>query len=608
MPICIEHDVKQLKARRCGFRKLEQERKIILEGQNLRRAGRDESYALKDAKSRVFLSRWQPVVAEMEFADQRRREERKWAPEDRGIDPSEDLESPVESMNRTLPNLYELRRTKSLTILPSQSGSLHTGAGSDAAISTSIQSSNSRWLGCGAYLCPSPRGLGDPRPRCKATETSNAPTTTSSPNQAVGNAASTVTNATNLAAHVAHHHPQALPFIANLNLSNLTLQPGTTLTFLYGTGSAPNQPLQQAQTPADQQGLQFVQVVPGQPNPDATTSNLDGNVQPPNALAANHQVSAIITHAAGSQQHVRGGVIQTASQNEHEALRCAACSTLVCADCRREHPCCPCSACSPTLFSTPTYAQAATATTGNPAASSLTATQNANVSTGSQTVQAAAGSSSVNTTSTPGIQSLSAQQLCPNCRCHPSVQSRCRYAAESSKALELLQISSRSSTSKRLNASANAGASDGPNDEDAVGSVIEDGSWNDFWGVLEGERVIEGAATVDAPAAVTLAANSTAIPNHADPAPTIGVVHGNSEPTLNHTTPSPPPQNGEPAPQVMIAPAEDEPDFEHDSEDEADVSQVHSHMDNEEDMGETSSVEMGEDGVMLEEEVMGMEG
>ena len=596
MPICIEHDIKQLKARRCGFRKLDQERKVLQQVQSLQRDEAVVNKGLRDANLRIFLAKWRPIVASMEADDERRRQDQKWVPEEsHDIDSLDDLESPVSPPTDAPYHAHQLRRTKSLTTLPSYTHLSKPLPTVSPPSPSPGRAHAPRWLGCGAYLCPSPRALGDPRPRCTASETSNAapaPTTTQQPGN---NAVSTVTATTNFAAHVANHHPNAMPFVANMGaLGNMTLAPGTTMTFLYGPGFATNQP-QAAPPQPNQQPLPQGQLPQTQAQqPPAPVANMGTALQIGQPAA--QQISAIIAHAAGPQQHVRGGVIHASTgHNEHEALRCAGCNVLVCGDCRRGSPCCPCSACSPALTST-SYAQAATSAT--PAASANAANSNVTLAQAAQTnnttlptqaTQAAQSNVAPSTTASPpvatstppSIDQFTAQQLCPNCRINPVITARCRFALETSKALEIMSQVSLPSASELSGDTPVSSAATDDQDEDEVGKMVEDGSWSDFWATLGEEPAFEEDHVAELPGS-----QETEVTN------------------ANETTPPP-------APVLLSAPTmEVEPPV-NDEELEAAVEELIADFvaeDVGDEAGDESSAEGTVDDTVLEEDIMGLEG
>lgn len=442
-PICIDHDIRQLKVRRCGFRKLDQERNVV---QTIRLKERDEMAVPREARDaglHTFLAKWRPVVAAMEAVDAIRRKENKWAPEERDLDSVEDeleeLTTPTAMDGEeeiTVP-VATLRRTKSVPTLPSQPASTPDD---DASLHSpsSPRSHYPRWTGCGAYLCPYPRALGDPRPRCTATEANFSSSSHNhnnnnnnnhvqhhAPPHATTAAATVPTQNTNI--HLANP-PTAIPLTANLGpFGTLTLTPGANTSFVY---HANGQPLTLLQHHPPTQGGNFFAVPPH--------AAAQGNVQ------NNHQ----------QQQQTR--------VNENEALRCAHCSILVCADCRREHPVCPCSACSPTPGAS--YAQAASG-----AGSGLT-TNNAN---GTTAAGSAAPATTPPTDATVGINH-SANQLCPSCRLHPQITSRCRFALETARALEVLPAVAETLANARVGALGLDGAADTP-------SMLEDGAFMDFW-------------------------------------------------------------------------------------------------------------------------------
>ena len=462
-PICIDHDIRQLKARRCGFRKLDRERDVF---QRIRAHERDDiavPRALRDAGLRSFLAKWRPVIAGMEATDQARRSANKWAPSDRTLDIMEAEEEeapPPGGLNPDDPvvSTTQIRRTKSLPSLPSQMVS-SSDLDMEVPAPTSPRSSNPRWTGCGAFLCPYPRALGDPRPRCTATE-ANLSSASSNPaqqqQQAHQNANIQLTNA----------HP-AIPVTANLGpFGTVTITPGGNASFVYNANN-PGQPLTLV------------------PNPNAA-----------NIIQANGGNPGMHLGPQAMAPQARPPAPNTAQSSEHEALRCAQCGILVCADCRRENPVCPCSACSPVQPNN-TYAQAATQGANNASGANGATMVSSNTAPDAgvapnapaTATNATSWTTDASTSTDASHESLiyTANQLCPSCRLSPSVARRCRFTLETARALESLPAIAESVTNPARFGTGVTSLVDMSNrgDDEGLGlngiGIVEEGSWGEFW-------------------------------------------------------------------------------------------------------------------------------
>lgn len=88
-PICIEHDLKRLKARRCGLRRLSRERENIQAARGFLLRGDTIPRHIADAGVMTFLVKWRPIVASMLEGDRERRVQGKWAPSEEPNRPSE---------------------------------------------------------------------------------------------------------------------------------------------------------------------------------------------------------------------------------------------------------------------------------------------------------------------------------------------------------------------------------------------------------------------------------------------------------------------------------------------------------------------------------------
>lgn len=275
-PICIEHDLKRLKARRCGFRRLCRERAVVQQCKDYVRRGVTVPRAIAEANIMFFLAKWQPIIAQMAIVDTERKQQGKWTPDDfrpkildlfqlghtqprverappltreelvlpdlrvlldrtrqsntATVEKDTDAESPsakdIASATRrtirpprknlsrakstsSIPYTREVFRTKTFPttqrLLPHNQAALprasqlplnnptismpalptSTTAGTSHTSPTPIPTSTAPlpplghpptlrtalFLGCGSYLCPSPRRPGDTRPPCSAQQT-----------------------------------------------------------------------------------------------------------------------------------------------------------------------------------------------------------------------------------------------------------------------------------------------------------------------------------------------------------------------------------------------------------------------------------------------------
>lgn len=186
-PVCIEHEVKTLRARRCGFRTLETERhltQMLLQHKNETHNQERES---EFAQSDDFMFKWRPIVASLKEADEERRSHGKWAPPFRKLGESGCL---VENLEHTGALDLVLRSEK----LNCQDVGNHAGNQSRPSKSPSASRLRSRslcdfahipcnstgpkqsptppdgetqpWTGCERFFCPNPNPQGDTRPRC----------------------------------------------------------------------------------------------------------------------------------------------------------------------------------------------------------------------------------------------------------------------------------------------------------------------------------------------------------------------------------------------------------------------------------------------------------
>lgn len=79
-PICIEHDIKKLKVRKCGYRRLDQERALVQQNKECVRDGEPVPKDLVDKTKGFFYNKWRPLVARMAQDDEDRRRLGKWTP------------------------------------------------------------------------------------------------------------------------------------------------------------------------------------------------------------------------------------------------------------------------------------------------------------------------------------------------------------------------------------------------------------------------------------------------------------------------------------------------------------------------------------------------
>lgn len=140
-PICIEHDLKRLKVRQCGFRRLSRERTIVQQCKELVKQGQTVPRSIADANIVFFLAKWRPIVAQMAAIDRDRRQQCKWTPDNnrpRRIDPlyagnvQADCPTPLSREQLVLPNFEALAIGKqdhgSIT---DATGLIPNGAGQD---------------------------------------------------------------------------------------------------------------------------------------------------------------------------------------------------------------------------------------------------------------------------------------------------------------------------------------------------------------------------------------------------------------------------------------------------------------------------------------------
>ena len=213
LPLCIEHDLKRLKVRKCGYRKLEVERQVIQQTKECIHQGHAVPRSVMDANMSHFFAKWRPIVATMHSMDEERRRRGQWTP-----------------MNRVTSkgfSIHELRNATPHTGLPaslgppdvsftsSQAGSEFSGISGSRNLNidhtTTTQEDNQQsatrsrsacrvslvplpmskkcdrslmltgnydtakmqdvqffapWSGCGRYFCPANRPPGDYRPQC----------------------------------------------------------------------------------------------------------------------------------------------------------------------------------------------------------------------------------------------------------------------------------------------------------------------------------------------------------------------------------------------------------------------------------------------------------
>lgn len=201
IPLCIDHDIKTLKVRKCGYRMLSRERETIQAAKAHLRSGSMIPKSVRDRTVPVFYSKWRPIVQEMREADRLRLQQGRWAPLDRHVDDGNDMQSlaPSSAADLAMDHMSSADNTPSsypeIPHLQSQSSDLLSTAGTeyaDYAPPRPLHRSKSwstlppdpcsqlpdmasyqhlsmlplRWHGCGQFFCPSPRAPGDPRPRC----------------------------------------------------------------------------------------------------------------------------------------------------------------------------------------------------------------------------------------------------------------------------------------------------------------------------------------------------------------------------------------------------------------------------------------------------------
>ncbi|KAI9657836.1 MAG: hypothetical protein M1831_004072 [Alyxoria varia] len=325
-PICIEHEVKTLKARKCGYRNLLAERASVQQTKELLNNGDAVPKHLASASRSYFHAKWLGIMARMNEADDVRRLNGQWAPDmtrrPLGMFSSFHARDPMAN------GQYHQQQQQQTTTMPefvwdsSLSQTTSVGPADDHQQQSTL--------------------LGDHlNPQQQQQQQQQQPELSSSSE---------------------FSQPTSTPLSRSVSTSALALATNTTIVN-DAPGVTPSTALQTSiwysplplQTPWTGCGMLFCPPdrYPGDWRPHCsnlntnltTTTNTTNHMNHPNANATGPLNNANANPAAAA--HPIGTAHNHPTNNTHPPITsCTLCSTNVCLNCRLSTPPCPCTVCT----------------------------------------------------------------------------------------------------------------------------------------------------------------------------------------------------------------------------------------------------------------------